>query len=88
MKDTKFYTLITAYGISHGIFTALGMYLTWRFIPILMISVAGFSVIYYYAREAKARGTYDIRQWYADSQWDAITPALVAVIGVYLVYLH
>ena len=88
MKDSKFYEYITAYGIAHGLLTALFIYLAWRFAHTLIVPVAVISTVYYYVREAKARGTYDIRQWYKDSQWDAITPALVASLGIYLIYFR
>lgn len=86
MKHTKFYKYVTAYGISHGIFIAVGMYLSYLVVPVMVLPVAVGGTVYYYIREAKARKTYDLRQWYTDSQWDAITPAIIAGAGAYLIY--
>lgn len=38
----------------------------------------GVAAVYYCAREAKARGTWNISEWSSDSIGDCITPAAVA----------
>lgn len=75
-------------GIAHGLFTAGFMVLAWMLIPsYYAVGIVGaLCVVYYYQREAKARKTLDIRRWYTDSQLDAITPAVVALLIAYLYY--
>lgn len=75
-------------GIAHGLILAWVLLFTWFLIPVYyavaVVGVAG--SVYYYQREAKARNTWNILKWYTDSQFDAITPAVVAAIAIYLRY--
>lgn len=69
-------------GIAHGLTTLLFMLLVWRFVPFYAaVGLAGIGCsVWYFYREYRARKTFDIRQWYTDSQFDFITPLLVALI--------
>lgn len=75
-------------GIAHGLVLAGALTVAWFLIPIYYaVAVVGITgAVYYYQREAKARGTWNILDWYTDSQFDAITPAIVAAVAIYLRY--
>ena len=68
-------------GIAHGLTAAAVMLLVWRFLPMYYaVAIAGVALsAWYFWREYRARKMLDIRQWYTDSQWDFITPLLVAI---------
>jgi len=73
-------------GISHGVLTAAVIAVVWwvtySFWVIVFASVI---TAYYWAqREASARGTWRISEWYHDSKMDAIVPAIVAVVAIVL----
>jgi len=75
--------------ISHGLISTGIIAGEWAFVPsyyaVALVSVA--TAVYWAQREAIARGTWDIRDWYLDSQLDAIVPILVSGIAILLRYL-
>ena len=76
-------------GTAHGLIMLVVLTVVWWsmswFYSVGVVGVIGSG--YYYYREAKARETLDIRQWYTDSQFDAITPAVVSFTIVLMRYL-
>ena len=76
------------WGISHGLLSAGVIAVAWFLIPnYYTVAVAAIlSAFYWTQREAKARKTWDIREWYTDSQLDAIVPIIVSGIAIYLRY--
>jgi len=77
------------WGVGHGLISAGIIAAVWVFVPsyyaVALVSVA--TAVYWARREAVARETWDIRDWYLDSQLDAIVPILVSGIAILLRYL-
>lgn len=67
----------------------LAIFITWLFVPFyLAAGIVAVGLAYYWAqREAEARGTWDVRLWYRDSQLDAIVPAVVSAVAIFIIYL-
>ena len=76
------------WGVAHGLASAGAIAVAWFLIPsyYAVAVVAIVSAFYWTQREAKARKTWDIRDWYTDSQLDAVVPIIVSGIAIYLRY--
>ena len=76
------------WGVAHGLLSAGAISVAWFLVPnyYAVAVVAALSAFYWTQREAKARTTWDIREWYTDSQLDAIVPIIVSGIAIYLRY--
>lgn len=83
----KFYFL-EKNGVAHGLVMVAVLALAWFVIPsyYAVVAVGVVGSVYYYQREAIARKTWNILNWYTDSQFDAITPAVVSGVAIYLRY--
>lgn len=75
------------YGISHGTISLAIIVAAWALTySYLAVVIAAVGTAYYWARrEAKARGTWTISEWYLDSQLDAIVPGLVSLAAIVMV---
>lgn len=75
-------------GLGHGLVTAAVMLIAYctTFSPFISTAAGLASCVYWYDREAKARGTYNILEFkypdgekYTDSMFDALVPILVFI---------
>lgn len=84
---SKFIDAISMYGISHGLITAAALGAAW-FFPWPVYLLVGIAAAYaYWDRESEARkrdGTPKFRDWYLDSQMDAVVPVIVVIVGFWL----